>query len=102
VGGRFLPTSRQRREEMRIEGMVIRAYSEKVNGAPVMGDILLDDGTIQSVPFDRRNWNDFVDDNEVMNFGRTRVVVEGEDVYNCRIRLAEENPSEELRDRMGA
>jgi len=87
---------------MRIEGVMIEASSERVRGAPVVAVILQDDGTSQVIMFERRNWNDFVDNNEPMTFGRTRVVVEGEDVYNCSIRLAEEDPSEELRDRMGA
>ena len=55
-----------------------------------MCNILQDDGTHQSITFDRRFWNDFVDGSDPILFGETRVVVSGEDEYNCSILLASE------------
>jgi hypothetical protein len=70
---------------MRIEGIITGAFSEPVNRAPVVADILQDDGTYRSIGLERRCWNDFVDGESPLFFGQTRVVVEGEGEYNCSI-----------------
>jgi len=88
---------------MRIEGTIVGTFSEQVNGAPVVVSIQQDDNTHHSFTFDRRCWNEFVDGNSPMFLGRTRVVVEGESEHDCIIRVAEDEPFEELlRARMGA
>jgi len=74
----------------RIEGIIESAFSEPGIGNPVVCTIREDDEKHHFITFDRRCWNEFVDGNSPLFFGETRVIVEGEDEYNCSIRLSEE------------
>lgn len=44
-----------------LNGRLMGAFSEPVNGAPVVATIELDDGTTTSLAFERRCWNEFID-----------------------------------------
>jgi len=72
---------------MRIEGIITAAFSD-TRGAPVVVNILQDDGTHRSVSFERKNWNGFIDSNPPLFFGQTRVIVLGIDEWNCGIKIA--------------
>lgn len=87
---------------MRIEGVIIGAVSEPINGAPVVVSIQQDDGETRQITFERQCWNDFVysvSEEGAFPVGEIRVVVEGEDEYNCTIR--EERFSVEESDSRG-
>lgn len=58
-------------------GKIIAASSEPTNGAPVVVDIATDHG-IETVPFQRQLWNDFVDGHPNINDPDFRVEVWGE------------------------
>lgn len=83
---------------MRIEGVLVGAFSEPINGAPVVASILQPDNTTRSLTFERERWNNFVysiDEDGHFDAGTVRVVVEGEDEFNCFIqRFAPESKDE--------
>ena len=77
---------------MKIQGNIIEAFSEPINGAPV-GVVIEDaEGKRHTIFFERRNWNDFVrghsEDGTLPS--PFPVVVEGLDEWNCYIRCEAE------------